>query len=103
MLKAEITDQQVTLNSSHFKKLLADYSITLRTTQALMGEAVDLDTESSPPSCIPGAVQESTGSSVDPTGSAAILAEPCVSKFCMCACAHKKAHPRDLTNNNSLI
>ena len=76
MLKAESTDQQVTLNSSHFKKLLADYSITLRTTQALMGEAVDLDTASSPPSCIPGAVQESTGSSVDPTGSAAILAEP---------------------------
>ena len=84
MLKAEITDQQVTLNSSHFKKLLADYSITLRTTQALMGEVVDLDTESSPPSCIPDAVQESTGSSVDPTGSAAILAEPvCQSSACV--------------------
>ena len=62
MLKAESADRQVTCNSAHFKKLVADDSITLRTSQALEGEAIDVDTESSPPSYIPASVQVSTGS-----------------------------------------
>ena len=76
MLTAESADQEVTWNSSHFKKLLADDSTTFRTSQSLEGETVDLDTESSPPSSIPVPVQESTDSLVEPGGNAEIPSEP---------------------------
>ena len=73
MLTAESADRKVTRNSSHFKKLLADVPNMFRTSQALEGEAIDLDAESSH---IPVTVQESTSLPVDPGGSAEILTEP---------------------------
>ena len=76
MLTAESANRKVTRNSSHFKKLLADDPTTVRTGQALEGEAIDLDVESSPLSGIPVSVQESTNSPVDPSGGAEILTEP---------------------------
>ncbi|RMX37859.1 hypothetical protein pdam_00007036 [Pocillopora damicornis] len=57
------------------EKLLADDSITLTTSQALKGEATDLD-KNSPSSCLPVSVEASTGSPVDPGGSIEILTEP---------------------------
>ena len=95
MLTAESADRQVTRNSSHFKKLLADDSTTFRTSQSLEGETVDLDTESSSPSSIPVPVQESTDSLVEPGGNAEIPSEP-VAKVCTCICATKETHSRDL-------
>ena len=76
MLTAESANRKVTRNLSHFKKLLADDPTTIRTSQALEGEAIDLDAESSPLSGIPVSVQESTNSPVDPSGGAEILTEP---------------------------
>ena len=76
MLTAESADRRVTRNSSHFKKLLADDSTTLSTSQSLEEVTVDLDTENSLPSSIPVSVQESTDSPVDPCGNAEILTKP---------------------------
>ena len=95
MLTAESADRQVTQNSSHFKKLLADDSTTFRSSQSLEGETVDLDTESSSPSSIPVPVQESTDSLVEPGGNAEILSEP-AAKVCTCIYATKETHSRDL-------
>ena len=88
--------------SSHFKKLLADASITLTTSQALKGEAIDLDTKNSPSSCLPVSVEASTGSPVDPGGSVEILTEPVHQRSAVVSVFPKETHPGDLINDNSL-
>ena len=101
MLTAERANRKVTRNSSHFKKLLADNSIILRTSHAFEGDTLDQDTESIPPSCIPVSVQGSTGSPLDPSGSVEIL-NLCIEGLHV-VCAPKETHPRDLINDDSLI
>ena len=76
MVTAESADRQVTRNSSHFKKLLADDSTAFRTSQSLEGEAIDLDTESSPAFRIPVSVEEFPDSPVDPGGNREVQTEP---------------------------
>ena len=76
ILTAESADQQVTHNSSHFKKLLADDCIAFRTSQSLEGGAIDQDNESSTASHNPVSAQEFPTSSVDPGGNAEVLSEP---------------------------
>ena len=91
MEKSESADRKVTpCNSSHFKKFLADDSTTFRASQSLEEEAIDLDTDSSPPFPFPVSVQESTDSPVDPGGNAETLTEPV-------------RRPRYLISDDSLI
>jgi len=81
MLTTESADRKVTRNSSHFKKLLADDSTTFRTSTSRERDAIDLDTDSSPPPGAPVSVQESTDSPVNPGGNAEILTEPVRRRF----------------------
>ena len=101
MLTAERANRKVTRNSSHFKKLLADNSIILRTSHAFERDTLDQDTESSPPSYIAVSVQGSTGSPLVPSESVEIL-NLCVEGLHV-VCAPKETHPRDLINDDSLI